>query len=129
MGQTRHIIVTESQLRLMEGVPSNMSDLLRNIDAEKAELETYIEAHGEYMTDVTNDKTYLVQYLKALSEIVGKPYAMCAPVRSDGTYGAFYVKPYDTFRKNINNAPTVMGRGTVPMKRKPNMYQQLGLNK
>jgi hypothetical protein len=113
----------------MEGVPSNMSGLLRNIDAEKAELETYIEAHGEYMTDVTNDKTYLVQYLKALSEIVGKPYAMCAPVRSDGTYGAFYVKPYDTFRKNINNAPTVMGRGTVPMKRKPNMYQQLGLNK
>ena len=129
MAKTRHIIVTESQLRLMEGVPSNMSDVLRNIDAEKAELETYIEAHGEYMTDITNDKTYLVQYLKALSEIVGKPYAMCAPVRSDGTYGAFYVKPYDTFKKSINPTPASMGRAVVPMQRKPNMYQQLGLNK
>lgn len=33
------------------------------------------------MSDVTNGKTYLVQYLKALSDLVGKPYAVCAPVR------------------------------------------------
>ena len=122
------IIIGERQERLLEDyvAPSEMGDRVRQVDDEKMELENYIEGHGEYMTDVTNGKTYLVQYLKALSGLVGKDYAMCAPVRSDGTYGAFYVKPWATFRKNHGVASN---RASRPVSVRRNMYQQMGLNK
>lgn len=76
-----------------------MRNKINKVEDEKKGLEEYIESVGECMVDVTNGKTYLVQYLKGLSELVGTGYAMCAPLRSDGTYGAFYVKPYSSFRK------------------------------
>lgn len=122
------IIITESQLKMLEAyvTPPEMKERIKGVEAEKEMLEYYIEKHGEYMMDVTNGKTYLVQYLKALSDLVGKPYAVCAPVRNDGTYGAFYVKPYGSFKK-FNS--TVPNKATGQVKRKPNMYQQMGLNK
>ena len=73
-------------------LPREMRGQVKKVNNEKMRLEDYIESHGEFMIDVTNGKTYLVQYLKALSDLVGKQYAVCAPVREDGTYGAFYVK-------------------------------------
>ena len=123
-----HIIIDERQERLLEYyiVPPEMRDRVRKVDSEKVELEDYIEKHGEYMTDVTNGKTYLVQYLKALSELVGKDYAVCAPVRSDGTYGAFYVKPWETFRKNQSISAHKSSR---PVSVRKNMYQRMGLNR
>ena len=104
---------------------SNRSDRLRAIQSEKADLENYIEQHGEYMTDITNKKTYMVQYLKALSQLTGKDYAMCAPVRSDGTYGAFYVKPYDTFEKLEWNQGGVTNKVNKARK-SGNLYRKLG---
>ena len=123
-----HIIINEHQESLLEAyaTPPEMRERVKMVDSEKVELEDYIEKHGEYMTDITNGKTYMVQYLKALSELVGRKYAMCAPVRSDGTYGAFYVKPLETFRKNQAVATY---RNTKPVAVKHNMYQQMGLNK
>lgn len=123
-----HIIINEHQERLLEDyvAPPEMRDRVKRVDSEKMELENYIEKHGEHMIDVTNGKTYLVQYLKALSGLVGKKYAMCAPVKADGTYGAFYVKPLETFtRKQSVSAH----KATRPVKVKKNMYQQMGLNK
>ena len=107
-------------------VPQGFRDTVKRIESEKAELENYIESRGEYMTDITNGKTYLVQYLDALSRLVGKGYAMCAPVRSDGTYGAFYVKPWESFRKNHSVASN---RKAVQTKVKKNLYQSMGLNR
>jgi hypothetical protein len=123
-----HIIINEHQEVLLEDyvAPSGMREKVKKVDSEKMELEDYIEKHGEYMTDVTNGKTYLVQYLRALSELVGRKYAMCAPVRSNGTYGAFYVKPLETFVKKQSVAVHKDAR-QVPVKK--NMYQQMGLNK
>lgn len=123
-----HIIINEHQKELLEAyvIPQGFRDRAKMVDAEKAELEDYIESHGEFMTDVTNGKTYLVQYLKALSELVGKKYAVCAPVRSDGTYGAFYVKPLGTFRRN---QAVSTHRNTIARPVKKNLYQQMGLNK
>ena len=123
-----NVIINESQLKLLEAyvVPESMKDRIRNVDIEKEELENYIEASGEYMVDITNGKTYLVQYLKALSDIVGRKYAVCAPVEKDGAYGAFYVKPYSSFNKKESAS---IHKNTVPMQRKPNLYQQMGLNK
>lgn len=123
-----HIIIDERQEKILEAyvMPRELRDRFKRVENEKKELENYIESKGEFMTDVTNGKTYLVQYLKALSELVGKSYAVCAPVRSDGTYGAFYVKPFDTFRKN-NSVST--HRDTVSRPIKKNLYQQLGLNR
>lgn len=122
------IIINDRQLVLLEScVSSIMKEKIKCVDTEKQELENYIEANGDYMTDITNGKTYLVQYLDALSKLVGKPYAVCAPVKGDGTYGAFYVKPYDTFQKKVNYT-TNNKNISNPMKRKPNLYQQLGLN-
>lgn len=123
-----HIIINEHQEKLLEGqvMPPGMGDKLKTVNDEKMELENYIESHGEYMTDVTNGKTYLVQYLKALSELVGKQYAVCAPVRSDGTYGAFYVKPWATFR---NNHAAPQYKDVRPMSVRQNLYQKMGLNK
>jgi len=122
-----HIIISERQEGLLEDyvAPPEMLDRVKRVDSEKMELENYIEKHGEYMTDVTNGKTYLVQYLRALSELVGKEYAVCAPVRSDGTYGAFYVKPWETFRKN-QSVSTHKDVRQVPVKK--NMYQMMRLN-
>lgn len=121
-----HIILSEHQQELLEKfvVQPGMRDKLKKVNLEKAELEDYIEDHGDYMVDITNGKTYLVQYLKALSDLVGKEYAVCAPVRSDGTYGAFYVKPLKTFKKNYN----VITNNTNPTPIKKNLYQRMGLN-
>lgn len=125
------IIINESQLRVLKefySMPDAFKDDAKEVDEDKTILEDYIENHGEYMYDITNGKTYMVQYLKALSELVGKDYAMCAPVRENGTYGAFYVKPYNVFKKkemSFNNYNTP----NVQRPRKPNLYQRLGLNK
>ena len=123
-----HITINEHQESLlMEYVaPHEIRDRIKRVDGEKKDLEDYIEKHGEYMTDVTNGKTYLVQYLKALSGLVGKDYAVCAPVRKDGTYGAFYVKPFETFRRNHSVA---IHKGAMQKSIRKNMYQQMGLNR
>ena len=122
------IVITEHQFNLLESfiVPAGMKERVKEVEEEKKELENFIESRGEYMTDITNGKTYLVQYLKALSELVGKKYAMCAPVRKDGTYGAFYVKPFDTFIKK-QSVSTQNDNKTQSIKK--NMYQMLGYNK
>ena len=121
------IIINERQERLlMESIGSEqMKDDVQTVNSEKQELENYIESKGEYMTDITNGKVYLVQYLKTLSDLVGNEYAMCAPVRKDGTYGAFYVKPYATFRRNSRFS----GDGSKGGQRKPipNLYRQFKL--
>ena len=122
------VIINEHQEKLFEAysAPPEFADRIRRVNSEKMELENYIESHGEYMIDITNGKTYLVQYLRALSELVGKEYAVCAPVRKDGTYGAFYVKPWDTFR--IKQGLTrVNGTSQAPVKK--NLYQRMGFNK
>lgn len=121
------IRITESQLRLLED--EVVDRRLEKIDDEKADLENYIEKRGKYMTDITNGKTYLVQYLKALSELVGKKYAMCAPVQDDGTYGAFYVKPYETFNSKGIGFVGDDDVNTVPMKLQGNLYQRSGMNR
>ena len=120
------ITITERQQKLLEAyvMPAEMRERAKRVRDEKMELENYIEANGEYMTDITNGKTYLVQYLKALSDLVGKEYAMCAPVRQDGTYGAFYVKPWESFRRNQSVASNRSAR-QAPVKK--NLYQQLML--
>lgn len=122
------IIITEDQEKLLESqvAHTEMNGRLEKVNSEKVDLENYIESHGEYMTDVTNGKTYLVLYLKALSELVGKQYAVCAPVRSDGIYGAFYVKPWETF---IKKQAVSQNKNTNPMPVKKNLYQQMGFNK
>lgn len=120
-----NIILNESQIDLWQ---DNYKKAQRKeINDNKAELENYIERSGEYMIDITNNKTYMVQYLKALSELVGRDYAMCAPVREDGTYGAFYVKPWNTFMKKDN----VYGqqKNMKPMKLQGNLYQKLNREK
>ena len=97
-----NIVINERQLKLLEenySVTPDIKDKRKTVEGEKQQLENYMEKNGEYMIDTTNGKTYMVQYLKALSDLVGKDYAVCAPVRKDGTYGAFYVKPYNTFKK------------------------------
>jgi hypothetical protein len=116
------IRIKESQLRLLEDIVSD--NRLERIDDEKAELENYIEKRGEYMTDITNGKTYLVQYLEALSKLVGKKYCMCAPVEEDGTYGAFYVKPYESFNKKASDF-NVPSKDLKPMELQGNLYQKL----
>ena len=116
------IRIKESQLRLLEDIVSD--NRLERIDDEKAELENYIEKRGEYMTDITNGKTYLVQYLEALSKLVGKKYCMCAPVEKDGTYGAFYVKPYESFNKKASDF-NVPSKDLKPMELQGNLYQKL----
>lgn len=120
------IRIKESQLKLLEDYVSD--NRLEKIDDEKAELENYIEKRGEYMTDITNGKTYLVQYLEALSKLIGKKYCVCAPVEEDGTYGAFYVKPYDSFNKKSSNFNVPNGV-LKPMELQGNLYQRLGMNK
>lgn len=104
-------------------IPKEMGELVDEVDAEKYELERYIEHNGEYMEDVTNGKTYLVQFLKGLSELVGLNYVMCALVRQDGTYGAFYVKPMNSFRKKASNVSNTNKQPTRHIK--PNLYQQM----
>lgn len=123
------IIINERQQQLFEREAKNpqLRDKLNKVKDEKAALENFIESNGEYMVDITNGKVYLVQYLKALSELVGKQYAMCAPVRKDGTYGAFYVKPLDTFERKYGN--TFSQNQTRPMRIKQNLYQRMGLNR
>lgn len=119
------IVINKHQEKILEAFTNSplMRNKLKKIDKEKADLENYIETHGEFMTDVTNNKTYLVQYLKALSQLVGREYAVCAPVRQDGTYGAFYVKPWNSFKKNYNN-PTQQNGTVIPVKK--NLYQEMG---
>lgn len=125
------IIINEHQESIIETkiLSDEIRDRIKKVNDEKMELENFIESHGEYMIDVTNDKTYMVQYLKALSELVGKKYAMCAPVKKDGTYGAFYVKPFETFKKTHKSNFGVGGSNSTPQKIKPNLYQMMGLNK
>jgi len=122
------IIINEHQEALLEAevMSQEVRDKIKRVEAEKAELEDYIEQSGEYMVDITNGKTYMVQYLKALSGLVGKDYAMCAPVRSDGTYGAFYVKPWETFKKS--EALSNGGGSGVKTPAKKNLYQMMGYN-
>ena len=122
------IIINPRQFKLLEDYVAapELKDRIKSVENSKKELGNYIEKSGEYMEDITNGKTYLVQYLKALSDLVGMDYAVCTPVRKNGTYGAFYVKPYATFKKKIS-----IGKGIqtgVQMKRKPNLYQQMGWN-
>lgn len=129
-----NIIINEQQELIFEKEVVNdmMREKIKRVESEKAELEDFIESNGEFMVDVTNGKKYLVQYLRALSELVGKQYAMCAPVRKDGTYGAFYVKPFETFKKTYGVSGNLEynndGNG-VPQHIKPNLYQTMGLNK
>lgn len=125
------IIINEHQEAIIETkvISDEIRDRIKKVNDEKMELENFIESHGEYMIDVTNDKTYMVQYLRALSELVGKQYAMCAPVRKDGTYGAFYVKPLETFKRTNNKYLNSNGNDLTPQKIKPNLYQTMGLNK
>jgi hypothetical protein len=122
------IVINERQEKLLESyvIPPEMRERLKKVNAEKQELEGYIEKHGEFMIDVTNGKTYLVQYLRALSELVGKEYAVCAPVKKDGTYGAFYVKPWETFKKNYSSPGY---KSTVQQPIKKNLYQQMMASK
>lgn len=122
------IIINPRQFKLLEDYVAapELKDRIKSVENTKKELGNYIEKSGEYMEDITNGKTYLVQYLKALSDLVGMDYAVCTPVRKNGTYGAFYVKPYATFKKKIS-----IGKGIqtgVQIKRKPNLYQQMGWN-
>ena len=122
------IIINPRQFKLLEDYVAapELKDRIKSVENSKKELGNYIEKSGEYMEDITNGKTYLVQYLKALSDLVGMDYAVCTPVRKNGTYGAFYVKPYATFKKKIS-----IGKGIqtgVQIKRKPNLYQQMGWN-
>ena len=123
-----NITINERQQCLLENqvISQEIRDRVKKVASEKKELEDFIESNGEYMTDVTNNKTYLVQYLKALSALVGKDYAMCAPVRRDGTYGAFYVKPWESFIKDNN---IVRNNNIKNQRLKKNLYQMLGLNK
>ena len=124
-----NIIINEHQEVILEKktVSDAMREKIKQVSDDKERLEDYIESNGEYMVDITNDKTYLVQYLKALSELVGKKYVMCAPVKRDGTYGAFYVKPFETFEKkyNIGN----LNNNVKPSPIKKNLYQLMGFNK
>ena len=122
------IIINPRQFKLLEDYVAapELKDRIKSVENTKKELGNYIEKSGEYMEDITNGKTYLVQYLKALSDLVGMDYVVCTPVRKNGTYGAFYVKPYASFKKKIS-----VGKGIqtgVQMKRKPNLYQQMGWN-
>ena len=119
------VIITEHQMKLIESAvaPKGSSERSKRVHDDKAALEDYIEKRGEYMSDITNGKKYLVQYLGALSKLVGRKYGMCAPVRSDGTYGAFYVKPMETFVKKSTGPSYRMGK---PMKVKQNLYQRMG---
>lgn len=123
------IIINEHQQQLFEREAKNpqLRDKLNKVEDEKVALEDFIEKNGEHMVDITNGKVYLVQYLKALSELVGKQYAMCAPVRKDGTYGAFYVKPLETFERKYEN--TFYQNKMRPMRIKQNLYQRMGLNR
>lgn len=115
------VIISESQMKLFEKIFSNgTTDAVSQVNDEKKFLEDYIESKGQAMTDITNGKTYMVQYLKALSDLVGIQYAMCAPVRKDGTYGAFYVKPMKSFTKLQTNP---MAPKKEPLLPKPNLYQ------
>jgi len=119
-----NICITDKQLRLFED--RFLKDRLERIGDDKEKLENFVEAHGEYMTDITNGKTYLVQYLQALSDLVGKKYCLAAPVKEDGTYSAFFVKPYESF----NNSPGKVNMNKPnmkPMELQGNLYQQMGL--
>jgi hypothetical protein len=49
---------------------------------------------------------------------------MCAPVEEDGTYGAFYVKPYESFNKKASNF-NVSSTDLRPMDLQGNLYQKL----
>lgn len=124
-----NIVINERQLKLLEekySVTQDIKDKRKVVEGEKQQLGNYMEKNGECMIDITNGKTYLVQYLKALSDLVGKDYAVCSPVRKDGTYGAFYVKPYNIFKKKSYGQP-ITQQGIPPL-RKPNLYQQMGWN-
>ena len=124
-----NIVINERQLKLLEeaySVTPDIKDRRKDVEAEKQQLEDYIKKNGEYMIDITNEKTYLVQYLKTLSDLVGKDYAVCTQVRKDGTCGAFYVKPYNTFKKKSYGQP-ITHQG-IPAHIKPNLYQQMGWN-
>ena len=124
-----NIIINERQLKLLEekySVTQDIKNKRKVVEGEKQQLGNYMEKNGECMIDITNGKTYLVQYLKALSDLVGKDYAVCSPVRKDGTYGAFYVKPYNIFKKKSYGQP-ITQQG-IPELRKPNLYQQMGWN-
>lgn len=98
------------------------AERIKTVDAEKEGLENYIENTGTCMVDITNGKTYLVQYLKGLSDLVGNGYALCAPLRADGTYGAFYVKPYSSFVRKERQAPV---RRNASKRIVPNLYQRI----
>lgn len=124
-----NIVINERQLKLLEekySVTQDIKDKRKVVEGEKQQLGNYMEKNGECMIDITNGKRYLVQYLKALSDLVGKDYAVCSPVRKDGTYGAFYVKPYNIFKKKSYWQP-ITQQG-IPALRKPNLYQQMGWN-
>ena len=124
-----NIVINKRQLKLLEenySVTPDIKDKRKTVEGEKQQLENYMEKNGEYMIDITNGKTYMVQYLKALSDLVGKDYAVCSSVRKDGTYGAFYVKPYNIFKKKSYGQP-ITQQG-IPAHRKPNLYQQMGWN-
>lgn len=123
-----NIIINEHQQHLFEREVKNpqMRERIKHVEEYKTVLEDFIEKNGQYMRDITNGKVYLVQYLNTLSQLVGKKYAMCAPVRKDGTYGAFYVKPMDTF--DIKMGDAIEGNTMKPMKIKPNLYQQMQNN-
>jgi hypothetical protein len=128
----RVVHITESQFKLLESEknPNPLEIRKAKVEDEKHELENYIEAHGEYMIDITNNKLYLVQPLKALSRLLGKDYVMCAPVKGDDTYAAFYVKPLSTFQdKDMSAMGNMPGLKTVPMAIKPNLYQRMQMNK
>lgn len=119
-----NICITERQLRLLED--KFLKDRLEKISDDKEKLENFIEKRGEYMTDITNGKMYLVQYLQALSDLVGKKYCLAAPVGKDGTYSAFFVKPYDSF----NTSPAMENpnrENMKPMELQGNLYQKMGL--
>ena len=126
-----NIIINEHQQIIFEKSAASeaMREKIKKVESEKAELEDFIESNGKFMIDVTNGKKYLVQYLRALSELVGKQYAMCAPVRKDGTYGAFYVKPFGTFNSDNEQNIGTNSNNVVTQHVKPNLYQLMGLNK
>lgn len=110
----------------MNNSQARWGNRVQEVDNAKEQLENYIETKGEYMIDITNGNTYLVQYLKSLSKLVGKDYAVCAPVRQNGTYGAFYVKPYNTFQKKAYQPSYNSPQPSHP---KLNLYRRLGLDK
>lgn len=124
------IIISERQLGVLKEnfAPTPVDkEKEKTVEEEKEELADYFTKNGEYMIDITNGKKYVVQYLKGLSDLIGKAYGVCASLKNGEIQGPYFVKPYSTFKKtNANPEPTkINSNNSYQTPRKPNLYQQL----